>query len=159
MGILDDLLRVYERSKIRSKIELPKETNKKELTFGDIIELYKPEFVLAVYIGNNTAILMSNFWELGTDKDMIVNISHTIANRWIIELDKRIFLSNSTLYSYCGKLDEGDASLLKKALDGEALPPSKTGPKVPFNPKDPRYKFKFEESKKTIKFNKNLFFE
>ncbi|MGC9168810.1 MAG: hypothetical protein ACP5GK_07845 [Desulfurella sp.] len=156
MGILDDLLKVYKKSKI--KVKSPKELNKKVLSFGDIIEIYEPEFAIAVYIEDNTAILMSNFWEFATNSDMFVDVSHPIADKWIIELDKRIFLDNAK-YSHYGKLNENDINLLKKALDGEELPPSKTGPKVPFNPKDARYKFKFEELKKTLKFNKNLFFE
>jgi len=158
MSILDDIYKAYKQSNlIRINVEHP--TNPQHLRFGDIIEIYNPIFVLAVYVGDDQALLMSNFWELGMNTDLVVEFNHTISNKWIIEIDKSIFITSDICYLRVSRLSTEDKNLLKNVLNGDPIPPEKSGPKVPFNPKDPRYKFKKNEAEKTLKFNRKLFYE
>lgn len=156
MDILDNLFEVYKASQ-NEVLYTNSKTPITFLKFGDVIGIKSN--ITAVYIGNDTAVIMSNFWEFATNTDMFVAFEHPISLKWIIELDKRIFLSNSMFVSFCGSLSQEDIKILKNVLSGGKLPLEKTGPKVLFNSKDPRFKFKAWEVKKVLEFNKNFFYE
>jgi hypothetical protein len=102
---------------------------------------------------------MSEFVELGTNLDFIVKINHVIAEEWIIQTNKRIYLTGKETYRINGELSENDKAILKDIIEGKPIPASLCGPKVPPNNKDPRMKFRKEELKKTLLVNKHLFFE
>jgi len=129
--------------------------------FGDIIEIHtNGQLLIAAAVSDSEAILMSEFIELATHTDFIVSINHAISEKWIIETDKRLYLTPQMKYNVYGKLNENDKAMLKDIIiEGKPAPAEKSGPKVPPNPKDPRMKFKLEELEKTMLVNKHLFYE
>jgi hypothetical protein len=160
MDFLSEIFSIYKRSS-SNKIEAPEQMSNQTLQFGDIIEIYTHnQLLIAVAISESEAMLMSEFYELGTHTDLIIQMQHPIAEKWIIQTDKRLYLSSETKYNICCSLNEEDKTILKDIIEGKSsIPIEKSGPKTPLNPKDPRYKFKRSELKKTILVNKHLFFE
>jgi len=158
MDFLSEIFSVYKQS---SKIEAPKQMSNQTTKFGDIIEIYtNDQLLIAAVVSDSESILMSEFTELATHTDFIVQIKHAIADKWIIETDKRLYLTPQMKYNICCTLDEKDKSILKDIIiEGKSLPAEKSGPKIPPNSKDPRVKFKREELKKTMLVNKHLFYE
>ena len=161
MDFLNQLFSVYRQAN-KNKIKLSTQllSNKKP-EFGDILEIYVDNsLIIGVAVSESEAILMSEFWELATHTDFIVQIKHAIADKWIIETDKRLYLTPQIKYNICCTLDKKDKTILKDIIiEGKSVPAEKSGPKIPPNPKDPRMKFKLEELKKTMLVNKHLFFE
>jgi len=160
MDFLNQLFSVYRQAN-KNKIKLSAQllSNKKP-EFGDILEIYVDNsLIIGVAVNESEAILMSEFWEFATNTDLIIQIEHPIANKWIVETDKRLYLTPQIKYNICCTLYEKDKNILKDILAGSPVPAEKSGPKIPPNPKDPRYKFKLEELKKTMLVNKHLFFE
>jgi len=160
MDFLNQVFNVYKQTN-RIKFKEPEELSNQTAKFGDIIEIYAGnQLLIAVVISDsNEAILMSEFVEFATHTDFIVSINHSIADKWIIETDKRLYLNSDTKYKVVTKLNHKDSAILRKILNGNPVPAEKSGPKTPPNNKDPRYKFKLEELKKTMLVNKHLFFE
>jgi hypothetical protein len=159
MDLLEQLFEVYEKANKIPVTKVPQLSDKKA-EFGDVIEIcFQNQMFVAVVIDENTAILMSDFWEFATNTDMVVNFDHVVANKWIVEVDKRMYLEPLVIYNIVGSLSTNDIKILEKVLDGRPIPPEKSGPKVPLNKKDPRYKFKMEELKKTMMINQWLFIE
>jgi len=160
MDFLNELFGIYKQTN-RIKFKEPKELSNQTAKFGDIIEIYAGnQFLIAVAISDsNEAILMSEFIEFATHTDFIVSISHAIAEKWIIETDKGLYLNSDVKYRIVTKLNYKDNAILRKILKGNPVPAEKSGPKTPPNHKDPRYKFKLEELKKTMLVNKHLFFD
>jgi len=157
-NFLDQLFSVYTQAN-KVIFKEPKELSNQTTKFGDIIEIYTlNQMLVAVVISDSEAILMSEFVEFATHTDFIVQIKHAIADKWIIETDKRLYLTQMK-YNVYGKLNENDKAILKDIIKGKHVPAEKSGPKLPPNPKDPRMKFKQEEIKKTMLINKHLFFE
>jgi hypothetical protein len=160
MDFLNELFDVYKKTN-KIKFKEIKETSNQQMDFGDIIEIYAGnQMLIAVVISDsNEALLMSEFIEFATNTDFIVSINHAIAEKWIIETDKKLYLNSGVKYRIVTKLGHKDSEILRKILKGNPVPAEKSGPKIPPNPKDPRYKFKLEELKKTMLVNKHLFFE
>jgi len=156
-NMLDTLLKAYLRSnKVKLKVRTEQTDKPINVNFGDVIEIsHNNQLLIAVYIDDNEALLMSEFWEFAREKDIIVNFSHPIADKWIIELDKRLYDVRN--FVVIGSLTDEDKQLLSDILGGKELPPSKTGPKIPPNPKDPRMKFSAEEAKKVLRYNASLY--
>jgi len=160
MDFLNQLFSVYRQAN-KIKFKEPKQMSNQTAKFGDIIEIYThDQLLIAAAVSDSEAILMSEFIEFATHTDFIVQIKHAIADKWIIETDKRLYLTPQIKYNICCTLDKKDKTILKDIIiEGKSVPAKKSGPKTPPNHKDPRYKFKFEELKKTILVNKHLFFE
>lgn len=159
MEFLEELFEVYKHTN-KIKAKMPNLLDNKQLKFGDVIEIYiDNRLLMAAAVDDDEAILMSEFWEFATHTDMIVCIEHPIANKWIIETDKRLYLTPIIKYKICSTLKDEDKKILKDVLKGQPMPAEKSGSKLPFNKKDPRYKFKLEELKKTMLVNEHLFFE
>ncbi len=154
--MLEYLFSVYENiNKLKIKVWEGKNT---VANFGDVIEMVNDEqLLIAVYIGNQEALLMSEFWEFAREKDLIVEFDHPIAERWIIELDQRLYEVKS--FNIVGKLLNEDIKLLTSILNGAEIPSHKSGPKVPPNTVDPRIKFGIEETKKVLSYNRNIWSE
>jgi hypothetical protein len=161
MDFLNQLFSVYRQAN-KNKIKLSTQllSNKKP-EFGDILEIYVDNsLIIGVAVSESEAILMSEFWEFATNTDFIVQIEHAIANKWIVETDKKLYLTAQIKYNICCTLDEKDKTILKDIIiEGKSVPVSLSGPKTPHNNKDPRMKFKLEELQKTMLVNKHLFFE
>jgi len=159
MDFLDQLFSVYKQAN-KIKFKAPEQMSNQTAKFGDIVELWiGNQLLIATAISDSEALLMSEFTELATHTDFIVQIKHAIADKWIIETDKRLYLTPQTKYNVCGTLDEKDKTILNMIIEGKPVPPQKSGPKMPPNHKDPRVKFKQEELKKTLLINKHLFYE
>jgi hypothetical protein len=160
MDFLNQLFSVYRQAN-KIKFKEPKQMYNQTAKFGDIIEIYTHnQLLIAAAVSDSEAILMSEFIEFATNTDFIVEIKHAIADKWIIETDKRLYLTPKIKYNICCTLSEKDKAILKDIIiEGKSVPAEKSGPKTPPNHKDPRYKFKFEELKKTMLVNKHLFFE
>ena len=159
MDFLSELFGIYQKTN-KIKFKEPKKLSNQTAKFGDIVELWiGNQLLIAVTISDSEAILMSEFIEFATHTDFIVSINHAIAEKWIIETDKRLYLNSDVAYKIVAKLNQKDSIILRKILNGNTVPAEKSGPKTPPNHKDPRYKFKFEELKKTMLVNKHLFFE
>ncbi len=158
-NMLDTLLKAYLRSnKLKVKVRTEQTDKPINVNFGDVIEiLFSNQLLVAVYVGNQEALLMSEFWEFAREKDLIVEFNHSIANKWIIQLDKRLYEVKN--FSIAGSLSDSDKQMLRDVLAGKELPPSKTGPKIPPNPEDPRMKFGVEEAKKVLRYNASLYQE
>jgi hypothetical protein len=160
MDFLNQLFSVYRQAN-KNKIKLSAQllSNKKP-EFGDVLDIYVDNsLIIGVAVNKSESILMSEYWEFATNTDFIVQIEHTIADKWIIETDKRLYLTPQIKYNICCTLDKKDKTILKDILAGNPVPAEKSGPKTPPNPKDPRMKFKLEELQKTMLVNKHLFFE
>jgi len=158
MDLLNQLFSVYKQAnKIKFKeLKMSNQTAK----FGDIIEIYiNKRLLIAAAVSSNEALLMSEFTEFATHTDLIVQMEHPIASRWIIETDKRLYLTPQMKYNTCCRLNENDIDILKSIIEGKSIPTEKSGPKIPPNMKDPRNRFKLEELKKTMLVNKHLFYE
>jgi len=155
---LDQIFSVYTQSS--DKIEAPKGSSD-PIRFGDIVEIYAHnQLLVCAAISDSEGLLMSEFWELATNTDMIVELDHPIASKWMIETDKRLYLTGKEIYRITSRLNENDRTILKDIiLNGRPVPIQKSGPKIPPNPKDPRMKFKLEELEKTMLVNKHLFYE
>jgi hypothetical protein len=161
MDFLNQLFSVYRQAN-KNKIKLSAQllSNKKP-EFGDVLDIYVDNsLIIGVAVNESESILMSEYWEFATNTDFIVQIEHTIADKWIIETDKRLYLTAQIKYNICCTLDEKDKTILKDIIiEGKSVPVSLSGPKTPHNNKDPRMKFKLEELQKTMLVNKHLFFE
>ena len=161
MDTLKQLLNVYRQAN-KIKFKEPKQMSNQTLQFGDILEIYvEGQLLIATAISDSEACLMSEFTEFATHTDFIVyHVDHLIADKWIIETDKRLYLTGEEIYRITSRLNETDISILKDIIvESKPAPTEKSGPKLPPNPKDPRYKFKQEELKKTLLINKHLFYE
>jgi len=159
MDLLSELFGIYKQTN-RIKFKKPKELSNRTTKFGDIIEIYiHDQLLIAAAVSDSEAILMSEFIEFATHTDFIVSINHAIAEKWIIETDKRLYLNSDVAYKIVAKLNQNDRIILRNIMNGSPVPAEKSGPKIPLNTKDPRYKFKLEELKKTMLVNKHLFFE
>lgn len=157
-NILQKLYEIYVQAQ-KMNIKPPSNLSTTKPEFGDVVEIYhQKKIFVVVCVGNDEYLLMSEYWEFASDSDLIVDFNHAFRDKWIVELDKRLYV-NPKKYIICGKLCQDDIDILKQALKGMPLPVSKTGVKSPFNPKSPLWKFKKQELKKTLVFNKHLFFE
>ncbi len=155
--MLEKLFKIYTHSN-KLKIKNKPNLSKVSANFGDCLEIVsEDEILIAVYIGDNQALLMSEFWEFAREKDIIVDFSHAIADKWIVQLDKRLY--NIKDFSVVGSLFEDDKKILLDAISGKPLPKEKTGPKIPPNPKDFRTKFAIKELKKILLYNAFLYNE
>ncbi len=153
--MLEEIFKLYVLSNNYNKVKKHYKINASvtNAKFGDVVEILSNDTILiAVYIDDSQALLMSEYWELARHKDLIVSFKHALSNKWIIQLDKRLY--NVKSYSIAGNLSENDIEILKLTLlDHKPLPLDKTGPKIPPNPEDIRMKFSEEEMKKVILYN------
>jgi hypothetical protein len=144
MGILEKFLKTYENL-VKEELEnfynhklkftrFPLENEKLDISEGSVFESTQTAlpflFTVVEKKENNVLIaLMSDFWELGTNKDIFVRFSHPVRDTWIVETDITCVVPKSFLenFRFAGKLSSEDIAFVKKALSGEEIPLNKRG--------------------------------
>ena len=142
MDILNQFLGMYEElvsDDLEGKGKLKGSTitaGKRTLNVskGSVFESYStslPFLFVVVSEKEDTLLiaLMSDFWELATNKDIFVSLSHPVRETWIVETDITCEIPKSFIQNFlpAGKLKGDDFELVRKAINGENIPINKRG--------------------------------
>ena len=85
-----------------------------------VVEKKKDSIVIA---------LMSDFWELATNRDIFVQFSHPVRETWIVETDVTCEIPEKLVnnFLFVGKLASEDVQLIKEAISGKSIPIDRRG--------------------------------
>jgi len=140
MELLKELLETYKE--LTQNDDLMEENffsaGKETLNFtkGSVIEVSFRNLPLLLCVINEEkynvkVALMSDFWELATNKDVFVRFSHPIRDTWIVETDIVKILPKNFLKrvkaSFRGKINQSDLKQIENLLSGKKISSDSTG--------------------------------
>ncbi len=73
--------------------------------------------------------LMSDFWELATNRDIFVQLPHPVRETWIVETDITCEVPENLInnFLFVSKLEDEDIKLIKEAVSGKDIPVNRRG--------------------------------
>jgi len=73
--------------------------------------------------------LMSDFWELATNRDIFVQLPHPVRETWIVETDITCEVPENLInnFLFVSKLEDEDIKLIKEAVSGKDIPVDRRG--------------------------------
>ncbi|OMH40386.1 hypothetical protein [Desulfurobacterium indicum] len=141
MATLNELLKDYIEINGEAKMILKHSKNIVEARVGDVLELSTNKNPILVCVIDDVlpyeTVLMSYLWEMATSSDLIVNFEHPLRDKWILQGDLVLYITENLLGSakLVGRIDRKDVKIMKQYLEDEnfRLPGEKsgTGDKLP----------------------------
>ncbi|WP_456395325.1 hypothetical protein [Desulfurobacterium sp.] len=135
MATLSELLKDYIEINREANMIVKHNKNVAEVHVGNVLEFSTDKNPILVCVIDDTlpyeAVLMSYLWEMATSSDLIVEFKHPLRNRWILQSDLVIYITEDLLKSakFVGRIDRKDVELIKRYLKDEnfRLPDEKSG--------------------------------
>ncbi|WP_155883393.1 MULTISPECIES: hypothetical protein [unclassified Desulfurobacterium] len=135
MATLNELLKDYIEINGEVKVMFEHRKNVTEVQIGDVLEFTTNKNPILVCVLDSAfpceTVLMSYLWEMATSSDLIVNFEHPLRDKWILQGDMVLYITENLLGSakLVGRIDKKDVEIIKRYLEDETfyLPKDRCG--------------------------------
>jgi len=139
MGALKQFLEIYEELLKEDTYPNGNESFDSEKESFNVVEgsvfespLTELPFLFTVVEKKKNSVviaLMSDFWELATNRDIFVQLPHPVRETWIVETDITCEVPENLInnFLFVSKLEDEDIKLIKEAVSGKDIPVDRRG--------------------------------